>query len=171
MSKTLPVNGYDKGCTRGVENQKRNGGKKKMKIGDKRYGVDGKKIRTGIVVEVPGFGLGVDWGWDHFSGRPAINLNLGYADIKQAEIELERQNREFDVWRKKRNIELKNNEIKRKKLETKQKKCLHKNTYWGKTHEDIEADRYIGGINETLFCAYCGMCLDVEAREVMAWEM
>ena len=45
--------------------------------------------------------------------------------------------------------------------------CKHVHTYFGKTAGDREADRYIGGINETLFCRDCGANLGVTAREAM----
>jgi len=48
--------------------------------------------------------------------------------------------------------------------------CEHANTYWGKTYDDHEADRYVGGLNETLVCRDCGANLRTTAREVMAGD-
>ena len=58
-----------------------------MKPGDKRYDVDGWVIREGVVVEVPGFGLGVDWGK---SGQKSINFNKG---LSKEEAEQKLQNK------------------------------------------------------------------------------
>ena len=46
-------------------------------------------------------------------------------------------------------------------------KCKHLKTRWGKTYEDHEADRYMGGLNESEICRKCG-CVVNTAREVFA---
>ena len=116
--------------------------KKLLKTGDIVYSADVRKIVTGRIVDVDGYGLCIDWNPE---GRPAVNMNfhLAFGTLQEAE------NERKELLKILREQSARRNEIKQKREA--------KRIWWDKNRDHIQGncDHDIKPVFDEMGSMYC----------------